>query len=178
MEEQEGQQGRAEAPTSGPARPSAREAAEWRLIDLLRSFTLEVDRFVEVFAAEHGLHRTDLNAVAHLARASLENRALTAGELSRLLSLSPSATTTLLDRLENAGHVERGHDPVDRRRVLVRIRPSAHDVALAFFIPLGQRMRAAMADYGLEDLHLANDVIARMLTATTAAANQASEAQP
>jgi DNA-binding MarR family transcriptional regulator len=170
MEEQEGQVGRAEAPT---AEPAAREAAEWRLIELLRSFTIEVDRFVEVFAAEHGLHRTDLNAVAHLARASGEDRPLTAGELSRLLSLSPSATTTLLDRLENAGHIERSHDPVDRRRVLVRIRPTAHDVAQAFFIPLGQRMREAMADYGLEDLHLANDVIARMLTATTAAANRA-----
>lgn len=53
--------------------------------------------------------------------------ALRVGTLARELHLSPNATTAVLDRLEQAGLVERHVDPADRRAVLVR--PSAAGTA-------------------------------------------------
>jgi DNA-binding MarR family transcriptional regulator len=47
--------------------------------------------------------------------------ALTPSELARRVGLTPAATTEVLDRLERAGHVERGPHPGDRRKVLVTI---------------------------------------------------------
>jgi DNA-binding MarR family transcriptional regulator len=152
---------------------SISDSAEDRLIALLRRFSIEVDRFVEVFAGRHGLHRTDLNAVAHIAGAAGRQQPFTPGELARLLSLSPSATTAVLDRLERAGHVERVHDAADRRRVLVRMRPAAQDVATAFFVPLGRRMRERMAGYDTAELELVAGFLERMLDATAEAADAA-----
>lgn len=45
---------------------------------------------------------------------------LRVGALARELHLSPNATTAVLDRLEQAGLLERHADPSDRRAVLVR----------------------------------------------------------
>lgn len=143
------------------------------LIDHLRRFNIEVDRFMEVFTRGRGLHRTDVNAVTHIWRATSAGHPLTPGELARLLSLSPAATTALLSRLERAGHIERIHDTADRRRVHLRMLPPAHQLALAFFTPLGRHTRNAIAEFSDEELAIAVRVIARVLAATTAAASEA-----
>jgi DNA-binding MarR family transcriptional regulator len=143
------------------------------LVMLLQQFTIEADRFIDVFRRGHSLHRTDLNAVAHIARASNDNRPLTPGELSRLLSLSPAATTALIGRLEAAGHVERVHDTSDRRRVHLEMQPSASALARSFFTPLGQRMRAGMTGYSEEELQLIAGFLTRMTGAVSAAAEDA-----
>ena len=152
--------------------PPGQQPAE-RVIDLLRLYTMEVDRFIEVFSGAHGLHRTDLTAVSHIWDASIAGRPLTAGELSRLLSLSPAATTALIGRLEQAGHVLREHDTEDRRRVHLLMQPPAHELAVAFFRPLGERLEEAMADYDEKELEFVAQFIERMVTATSAAADAA-----
>jgi len=144
-----------------------------RLIDLLRRFTTEIDRFVEVFSSAHGLHRTDLNAIEHIWEASTRGSPLTAGELSRLLSLSPAATTALIGRLEHAGHVLREHDTEDRRRVHLLMQPPARDLALAFFRPLGEKMQEAMAAYDEKEILFVAKFMEGVLAATTAAADEA-----
>jgi DNA-binding MarR family transcriptional regulator len=48
---------------------------------------------------------------------------MTAGRLAARARLSPGATTTLLDRLEEKGYARRTRDTADRRRVLVEITP-------------------------------------------------------
>ncbi|GAA3238063.1 MarR family winged helix-turn-helix transcriptional regulator [Dactylosporangium siamense] len=143
------------------------------LIDLLRTFNLEADRFVEVFTRAHGLHRTDLNAVAYIWRAAEEDKPLTPGELARKLRLSPAATTALLDRLTRAGHVERRHDTADRRRVHLEMQPSARALAQAFFTPLGQHLRAAFDEFDDEALDAATRVLIRVNKATAKAADEA-----
>jgi DNA-binding MarR family transcriptional regulator len=45
----------------------------------------------------------------------------TPGQLAELTGLSTGAITGVLDRLEQAGFVERTHDRADRRRILVRV---------------------------------------------------------
>jgi len=143
------------------------------LIDLLRRFNVEADRFVDVFTRAHALHRTDLNAVAHIWRATVQGHPLTPGELARLLSLSPAATTALIGRLERAGHVERSHDTADRRRVHLVMQPSAQALAMAFFAPLGRHMRAAFDGFDADELAVAARVMTKVLEATTTAADEA-----
>ena len=46
---------------------------------------------------------------------------LTSGELARWTGLSTGATTRMIDRLEQRGHVRRGYDPNDRRKVVVEL---------------------------------------------------------
>lgn len=70
--------------------------------------------------------------------------------------------TTLLDRLERAGHVRRERDPGDRRRVIVRYGEPGLALAGKFFLPLGRHHRAATADF--TDAELA--VVERYLSAT------------
>ncbi|GAA2794091.1 MarR family winged helix-turn-helix transcriptional regulator [Kribbella solani] len=45
----------------------------------------------------------------------------TSGELARWTGLSTGATTRMIDRLEQRGHVKRGFDPADRRKVVVEM---------------------------------------------------------
>ena len=143
------------------------------LVVQLQTFTFEANRFAQVFAGAHSLHTTDLTALAHVSRATATGELITAGELSRVLSLSTSATTAVVDRLQRAGHVERVHDPVDRRRVRVRMTPSAQELAAQFFTPLGERMRHVLAGCGEEDLRRFGEILGRLVEGARAAADAA-----
>src|SRR6478672_13962101 len=48
---------------------------------------------------------------------------MTAGELAQKARLSPGATTTIVDRLEEKGLAQRTRDTADRRRVLLEVTP-------------------------------------------------------
>jgi DNA-binding MarR family transcriptional regulator len=59
-----------------------------------------------------------------------------AGELSRGTGLSSAATTSLIDRLERKGFVQRVRDGSDRRRVLVELSPEGASRVGQFYGPL------------------------------------------
>ncbi|GGS58484.1 MarR family winged helix-turn-helix transcriptional regulator [Actinokineospora fastidiosa] len=132
------------------------------LITLLRRLTVESDRFAEMFAEVHGVHRTDMNALAVIMDAAKAGTPLSPTALAAALNLSNSATTSLLDRLERAGHVERIRSARDRRKIELRMRDQARELGIAFFAPLRQELLAAWRD--LPDDHRA--VIGRFLTTT------------
>lgn len=48
-----------------------------------------------------------------------ETGPITAGDLAELTGLTTGAITGVIDRLEKAGLVRRGHDAQDRRRVII-----------------------------------------------------------
>jgi len=52
-------------------------------------------------------------------------------ELARVLLVTPTAVTALVDRLEKRGYVVREHDPQDRRRVRLVVTESGHAASLA-----------------------------------------------
>ena len=74
-----------------------------------------------VFVAR-GLGRGEFDVLATLRRQG-DPFTMTPSAMARLLLLSPGAMTNRLDRLEAAGHVERAHDPDNRRSVLVTLTP-------------------------------------------------------
>lgn len=134
----------------------------------LQASAVESDVFVDVFARAHGLGRSDLNAIMWIATGAQAGTPLTAGELAARLGLGAPATTSLIDRLEAAGHLERTRDPRDRRRVTLRMQASALRMARDFFQPLGERMALAVGDLPTADLLIAAEVIRRMTTAVVA----------
>lgn len=149
--------------TSRPARPrsggrdgdatadlSEREQAA-AIVDALRSYVMETDRYISERGGAAGLHRTDLDALTHVLAAAHAGETMTPGALSQLLGLSPPATSALLARLEQVGHVRRAHSATDRRRVEIEVEDQALDVAEAVFRPLGTAMGRMIAQYDQAD---------------------------
>lgn len=117
------------------------------LTRLLRQLTVETDRFAEIFGQANGLHRTDLNALAVIMDASQGGRPLSPSQLAAALHLSASATTSVLDRLEAAGHIRRAHSQRDRRRTDLVIDERALAIGHRFFAPLGAELAAVWAAF-------------------------------
>ncbi|WP_427016035.1 MarR family winged helix-turn-helix transcriptional regulator [Pseudarthrobacter sp. P1] len=139
------------------------------LLALLREFTVETDRYVERVGSLHGLHRTDMNALAFLVQAGLGPQPATPGRLGEALNLSSPATTALVDRLDRAGHVTRQRSEADRRQVELAMTDHARQVGRSLFSPLAAHLGAAMAGYSEAELALAQRFIADMIEATAAA---------
>jgi DNA-binding MarR family transcriptional regulator len=143
------------------------------LIDVLRRFTVESDVFVDVFARTHGLGRNDLNAIMWISTGTRTGRPMTAGELAGKLGIGPPATTALVDRLEGAGHVRRVRDPNDRRKITIEMQPTALELAVAFFAPLGRLMTEALAGLPPDELRRTTEIVRRLTDAVTEARHAA-----
>ena len=92
-----------------------------------------------------GLAENEVLALAHLAR----HGELTPSALGRLLGLSSGGATSLVQRLERAGHVERAENPQDGRSNLLHLTPEtvhAVGLALAPFVADLDRVAADLAD--------------------------------
>lgn len=95
---------------------------------LLRELTRELRQvaglgasFFRAAAARLGMPVTDLHVIDVLQSAG----PLTAGQLAELTGLTTGAITGMINRLEKSGLIQRGSDPDDARRVIVRLNPDA-----------------------------------------------------
>src|SRR5688572_18033425 len=84
-----------------------------------------VDALDEAAANHLGINRTDLRCLDVL----LERGSASPGALADAVGLTTGSVTTMLDRLEALGYVQRSPDPGDRRRVEVRPTSAAIDAA-------------------------------------------------
>jgi DNA-binding MarR family transcriptional regulator len=100
-------------------RPDLDVAALALLARLFRTVHL-ADAVLGQPLAAHGLQPGWFDVLAALRRAG-EPYALTPTQLLRTMMLSSGGMTKRLDRLADAGLVERGPDPNDRRGTLVRL---------------------------------------------------------
>ncbi len=138
------------------------EASDYDLSMLVRALVMESNRFLDIFSAAHELHPTDMTAL-HLIMSA--RSPMTPGALAKALNLSASATTSVLDRLERAGHVSRDRSQDDRRRVELRVLATAAALTATFFQPLAREYTATWEDLSPAD----RQAVARFLTATTEA---------
>jgi DNA-binding MarR family transcriptional regulator len=90
---------------------------------------------------------------------------LTAGELRKRMGMSGAAITYLVERMIASGHVRRGTDPADRRKVILRYADHGMTVARAFFTPLAEHTRRALTDLPDEDLAAAHRTFAALIEA-------------
>lgn len=119
------------------------------LLGLLHRTSEGMTRLGQRMAEASRSHPTDLAAISLLARG---RGRLTLGELGGELGLSKAATTNLVDRLEEAGHVHRVRDTTDRRRWHLDVTPAAHDLAASVLRDFLGRTRAALTDYRPDEL--------------------------
>jgi DNA-binding MarR family transcriptional regulator len=145
------------------------EASDHDLSMLLRALVMESNRFLDIFSAAHELHPTDMTALNLIMTA---RSPMTPGALAKALNLSASATTSVLDRLERAGHVTRDRDRDDRRRVELRVLSTATALASTFFQPLAREYAAVWEGLSAQD----RQVVARFLRTTTEATARVREA--
>lgn len=131
----------------------------------IRALTAISEQIGQVFARSHDLRAGDFRALMHVATAEIEGAPLTAGALGKLMGISSSAVTYLVERMIDSGHLRRAADPADRRRVILHYDEHGMDVARGFFTPLGQRTRAAMAELPDADLRAAHRVLVAVVQA-------------
>jgi DNA-binding MarR family transcriptional regulator len=164
-------------PSSGRTDPLAQggEAMHPRigLVHLLRSIAVDLDLQAAAFAAEHGLHPTDVRAVIALLDAERASEEMSPGRLGTRLRLNSPATTAVIDRLEARGFLIRERDPHDRRRVLLVVSEQAKDLGWSFFGPLIGRILSAMDGFDETDL----DAYERVLSAVAQALPTARDTQ-
>ena len=98
-------------------------AISTRLVRLSRY----LDRTIADHLAPFGLHEGEVNVLAALRRSG-PPYVLTPTELYRSLLVSSGAMTNRLDRLEEAGLLERTPDPDDRRKVQVGLTTAGREL--------------------------------------------------
>src|SRR5580704_15382850 len=128
------------------------------LTDQMRDSATRAVMVHQAIAERFGLNSTDLKCL-DLAR---NERQLTAGRLAELTGMSTSAITTVLDRLERAGVIERTADPADRRKVIVTPTHRHEEARAAVFAELGERFGAVLGDYDDRELELMTDFLRRL----------------
>lgn len=104
-------------------------------------------------SARAGIHDTALRALAQISDTGYS----TATELSGYLGLTSGAVTNMVDRLTDAGLVERRPNPNDRRGSLILLSPAGEsvvadvrqryaEVLLAVPVPAGVDLRSVLND--------------------------------
>src|SRR5919206_1424840 len=102
-----------------------------QLVDEVRRSQNATDRFDQAVADSIGVNRTDMRCMDVIQREG----PVTAGRLAEATGLTTGAITTVLDRLERAGHARRVRDARDRRRVLVEMTPAARSAVSDYYAP-------------------------------------------
>ncbi|MFD8584981.1 MULTISPECIES: MarR family winged helix-turn-helix transcriptional regulator [Streptomyces] len=142
-------------------------AAERRelLVEALRVYGGRYAELSRSFAAHLGLYATDATALLEIIAAEERGAPISPARLGKRILLSSGATTSLLNRLERAGHIVRSREHSDRRVVTLRSSPHIQERADEFFRPLAAPMDAIVGRYPPEDLDRFRALLAEMGTA-------------
>jgi DNA-binding MarR family transcriptional regulator len=140
-----------------------RDALESMIAADVRAMNAESDQIGRHFAGRHDVAANDFRALLHIMVAETAGTPLTAGELRKRMGMSGAAITYLVERMIASDHVRRESDPTDRRKVILRVADHGMDVARAFFTPLAEQTRLALAGLSDADLRAAH----RTFTALT-----------
>jgi DNA-binding MarR family transcriptional regulator len=113
-----------------------------------QAYQRATDGFDDEVGRKLGLNPTDLRCLDWLSETGMS-----AGELAESTGLSSAATTTLLDRLERKGFVQRQRGNIDRRKVMVEMTPAGRERVGTLYGPLardGSQGLARFSDAELE----------------------------
>jgi DNA-binding MarR family transcriptional regulator len=116
------------------AGPASAFADGWKQTGSLMALREAIEkggRLRHVIARRAGLSESDLVAMEHLMREPLGP-----GELARILDVTTAASTGLVDRLAQRGHVQRQPHEQDRRRTQVEVTDSGREEVLAHLLPM------------------------------------------
>jgi DNA-binding MarR family transcriptional regulator len=131
------------------------------LVHALRAVTVELALAGSRFAEQESMHATDVRAMIQILDGNRAGARVSPGWLSGRLGITTAATTSVLDRLQDAGYIRRINDLMDRRRVFIMPNEQAIEVGWRFFGPLIDSMVGALADFDPAE----QEVIRRFLAA-------------
>ncbi|MEM1030083.1 MAG: MarR family transcriptional regulator [Myxococcota bacterium] len=116
------------------------------LVAACRALYAAIDRLDHVAARRVGVSRNDLRALN-----ALERGPLRAGDLAHALELTTGSVSTLIDRLEHRGLVERRREAGDRRVVLVALTDRTFAALGPLYRRVADQVIAAAAAYGPDE---------------------------
>jgi DNA-binding MarR family transcriptional regulator len=150
----------------------SRQALVAALGAAMQAYQRSTDAWDDQVARGMQLNRTDLRCLDWLF-----DGPKTAGQLAEAIGLSSAATTTLLDRLERRGLVQRVRGTADRRQVRVEMTELGQRMTGVFYAPLAIEGAAILERYSEAELAQFLDFIvaARELTDTHRARIQAAQ---
>ena len=132
------------------------------LADLL-AFSARQSDVGRAFARHMHMRPTDATAIVEILRAEDQGQPLTPARLGDRISMTSGATTILLNRLEDAGHITRVRGHADRRTVTLHSTEHMHVEAEGFFDPERRRLLARMDTFGNDEL----EIIRRFMSSVT-----------
>jgi DNA-binding MarR family transcriptional regulator len=131
-------------------------------MESLIRFSAAQNELARLFAKSRGMHVTDAAAIVHIIEAEELGQPLTPARLAERIALTSGATSILLNRLEEGGHIRRTRQNSDRRVVTLHSTAEIQAAADAFYEPLAKQLGAVLADYPPADLQLIADVVTRL----------------
>src|SRR4051794_29166145 len=117
--------------------------AERELLRALQEFVVADEGMRRATSRRMELGISDLRATRFVMTACTAGVPVTPRDVARHLGLTTAATTTVLDRLVQAGHVERRPHPTDGRSKVVVVTDHARQEAHGLLVGLHEEMRAA-----------------------------------
>jgi DNA-binding MarR family transcriptional regulator len=104
-----------------------------------------------------GINRTDGRCLDIIQ----QNGAMTAGQLAGATGLSPGAVTTILDRMEAAGYLQRVRGQEDRRKIMVELTAEATRRIWDIWGPLARWSENELGRYSDAELSFVMDFLGR-----------------
>jgi DNA-binding MarR family transcriptional regulator len=77
---------------------------------------------------------------------------VTPSDVGSFTGLTSGAVTTMLDRLETAGHIRRKRSAQDRRVVLVSLRPGTQQTLAGFMMAAHEEVGKIFSDWSVADV--------------------------
>ena len=127
--------------------------------DLMRAWRaarLQTDLLDDAAFQKLGINRTDGRCLDVLSAGPM-----TATAIALACGVSSNAMTTVVDRLEERGLVERTKDPGDRRRVVIQLTPLASHLSTQLYGPVVDWSRRMFDDYSSDQLELITEFLNR-----------------
>ncbi len=139
---------------------SANDQLLQALVTEAREMTSQSVMFNQAIAERLGVNATDVRCMDILNRLG----PITAGQLAEHTGLTTGAITGVVDRLEQAGLVNREPDPDDRRRVIIKpIQTRGIEVG-KLFASIARAWQTLCSHYSEQELSLVLDFMTRTRT--------------
>ena len=136
---------------------SAKTELKQRALAAVRDYGVQLALFRSAMNEWAGINATDMECL----RLLFANGSASPSELARHTGLTSGATTAMLDRLEQAGLIERQPNPRDRRGTVIVPAQGASDKAAGWFASARQAQDELMSNYQEHELEIIADVFER-----------------
>ena len=115
-----------------------------------------IDSFRRHIAAHHGIGMQEIRALSRIA----EGEHVTPKALAESLELTTGTVTSLIDRLESAGLVERTPHPQDRRSLQLELTPQGATKMNSVYDAFEAQVQEAVSAVPEEQVRAANEYLA------------------